>query len=404
MPKIRRSGQEWALDLFIAALGIDALMPDFSKLQASPVYGMNNADVERVVKRTKGLLGMREEYLRVARRREAIACEAEGAGHRATARRHFHQAALAYGMAQYTIQEDFNKLKAELHAKSQECYLKAASYADTPVEKVEIPFRDNPPFEGESFPGILHLPGGEGPFPCVIFIPGTDMHKEMIPNLEDNLFLKRGLACLSIDGPGQGESLLRMLKVNGLTNNYERAVSAAIDYLEGRGEIDARHIAVLGVSTGSYWEASAAVWESRRKGRIKAAVGLMPQWNPGFEIEMKYLQPNFKSNYMFMAGFKDEDEFDRHLAVHDLTDAIADVKCPLLLCQGEFDYWGGSTEELLALMRKSSVPHELRVYKGEHHTLGGVAVEAWEEAIDWIVDRFAGRPVQPDALRIYPEP
>jgi hypothetical protein len=38
----------------------------------------------------------------------------------------------------------------------------------------------------------------------------------------------------ALDGPGQGESLLRMLKVRVGTWNYERAVSAVIDYLQSR--------------------------------------------------------------------------------------------------------------------------------------------------------------------------
>ena len=43
-----------------------------------------------------------------------------------------------------------------------------------------------------------------------------------------------------------------MLKVHVETWNYERAVTAAIDYLETRPEIDKTRIATFGVSTGSY--------------------------------------------------------------------------------------------------------------------------------------------------------
>jgi len=155
------------------------------------------------------------------------------------------RASLAYGFAQYMIQEDHNAEKKAIHDKSQECYAKVIAFADAPIEKVEIPFADNPAYDASSFPGLLHLPKGKGPWPCVIFIPGTDMHKEQIPNPEDNIFVKRGMACLSIDGPGQGESLVRMLKVRVDTWNYERAVSAAIDYLQSRPEIDGDRIATV---------------------------------------------------------------------------------------------------------------------------------------------------------------
>jgi dienelactone hydrolase len=403
MPKIHRSGQEWILDRFVSAMGIDALMPEFMAFQASPLYGFSNVDIERIKKRVKGLAGMRKAYEQVAARREAIAREAEANGHFATARRHYHQASLGYGFAQYMIQQDGSKLKAALHAKCQECYAKAMKYSATPIEKVEIPFTDAPPFTGTSYPGVLHLPSGDGPWPCVIFMGGTDMHKEMIPNPEDNIFLKRGLACLSIDGPGQGESLLRMLKVHVTTQNYEKAVAAAIDYLEGRPEIDSSHIAVSGVSTGSYWAATSALWEARHKDRIKACAVLMAQWDPGFVTEFEYAQINFKTNYMYMAGIDDEAEFDRQAQLHTLEGVISEITCPILMSQGEFDELC-SAEEVQQILEQAKAPHELRIYEGEFHPMAGVALEAWEEAVDWIVDRFNGKAMVQETIRRYPAP
>src|ERR1700736_6373704 len=167
MPQFSRSGQDWILDRFVASLGINALMPGFSTFAASPVVGYNVADVQRIVERTRGLLGMRREYLRAAKRRERLAREAEKEGHRVTARRQYHLASLYYGFAQYTIQEDGNAEKAGLHARCRECYAKVIDYAASPIEKVEIPFEDEPRYDAESFPGLLHLPPGDGPFPCV---------------------------------------------------------------------------------------------------------------------------------------------------------------------------------------------------------------------------------------------
>jgi len=401
MPKIKRSGQEWILDRFITAMGIDALMPEFTTFQASPIYGFNNADLERIKRRTKGLEGMRREYLLTAKRREEIAKRAEGQGHYVTARRHYHQAALGYGFAQYTIQEDRNPLKAELHAKCQACYAKAMRYSDEPVEKVEIPFKDDPPYEAESFPGILFLPKGKGPFPCVIFLPGTDMHKEMVPNLEDNIFTKRGMACLSIDGPGQGESLLRMLKVRVTTQNYERAVSAAIDYLETRQEIDSSRIGVLGVSTGSYWAASAAVWEGKGKNRIRATASLMAQWEPGFVKEMEYQQIAFKTNYMYMAGIDDEAEFDKQAPLHDLRESIREVKCPIYMGQGEFDELC-NVAQVEEVLQAATAPYRLDVYECEFHPMAGVALEAWETAADWVLDRLNGKAMKQKEVNVHP--
>jgi dipeptidyl aminopeptidase/acylaminoacyl peptidase len=398
MPKIDRSGQDWILDRFIGTLGVNALMPGFMTFMASPIMGFNNADLDRIAKRTQGVASMRSAYLRAAEYREAIAREAEADGHTATARRHYYLASLAYGFAQYTIQEDRNAEKKAIHDKSQSCYAKVARYADTPIEKVEIPFADEPAYEASSFPGILHLPGGKGPWPCVIFIPGTDMYKEQIPNPEDNIFIKRGMACLSLDGPGQGESLLRMLKVRVETWNYERAVSAAIDYLQARPDIDPDRIATFGVSTGSYWSPRAALWEARHGNRIKAAGGLAAQWDPGFVTEFEYAQPNFKTNYMYMAGDDSEAEFDRKAPLHDLREDIKDIRCPVLIVQGEFDELC-TPAQLEAIITKATAPYELRIYEDEFHPLGGVALEAYEGAADWLKDRLDGKPAQPRIIR-----
>jgi hypothetical protein len=337
-------------------------MPEVMSLFSSPVMGFNSADLQRIVERTRGVASMRREYERAARRREDIADAAAAADHPATARRNYHQAALFYGLAQYTIQEDGSQAKAALHAKCQDCYARVIQLADNPIYKVEIPFADDPPFLGTSFPALLHLPPDhQRPAPCVIFIPGTDMYKEQVPNPEDNIFAKRGLACLTLDGPGQGESLLRLLKVHVETWNYERAVSSAIDYLVARPEIDAGRIAVLGVSTGSYWAPRAAIWEARHQDRIKACAGLMADWETGFVTEFEFAQPNFKSNYMYMAGLTDESRFDELAPLHTLDGLIQEVTCPVLMP------WVSSTRCAVSsrsnVMRQVRTPHELRVYE-----------------------------------------
>jgi dipeptidyl aminopeptidase/acylaminoacyl peptidase len=402
MPKIKRSGQDWILDRFIGALGVNALMPGFSKLMGSPVMGFNNSDLERISAQTSGVSSMRRSYIRAAKYREGIAKEAEANGHQVTARRHYHLASLAYGFAQYMIQEDNHPEKRALHDKSQACYAKVIQHANTPIEKVEIPFEDTPSYDTQSFPGLLHLPAGKGPWPCAIFLPGTDMYKEQIPNPEDNIFAKRGIACLALDGPGQGESLLRMLKVRVETWNYERAVAAAIDYLQTRPEIDPNKIAVMGVSTGSYWAPRAALWEARHRNRVKAVVGLMAQWDPAFVTEFEYAQPNFKTNYMYMAGVDEETEFDRQAPFHTL-EGIAEITAPILVIQGEFDELC-TPEVVERIIANAKAPHELRVYENEFHPLGAVAVEAFEGAIDWIKDRFDGKPLLDKLTRAIPHP
>lgn len=392
MADYRRKNQEWILDRFVRSLGLDALMPDMMALMRSPVMGYDGNELDTVVARTRGALSMQREYEAAGTRRLNAARDAEAAGSRATARRRYHQAALFFGMAQYFRQVDGSPVKQRLHAQSQDCYRKVIGLADTPIEKVEIPFIDEPAYDSETFPGLLHLPGPGGRWPCVIFVPGTDMYKEQLPNPEDNIFAKRGLACLTLDGPGQGESLLRMLKVRVQDWNYERAVSAAIDYLVSRDDIDPDRIAVMGVSTGSYWAPRACIWEARHGKRLRACAGMSANWEPGHVTEFEYAQPNFKSNYLYMAG-EEEDEFDSQVSLNTLDRLIGEVECPILMVMGDFDELC-SPDQVRTIMKQVRVPAELWLYENQFHPLGGVAMDAWETTLDWLVARLDGEPME----------
>ena len=60
--------------------------------------------------------------------------------------------------------------------------------------------------------------------------------------------MRRGLATLAFDGPGQGETMFEMR----WRTDFERAIIAVIDYLEGRPEIDRARIGIVGRSMGGF--------------------------------------------------------------------------------------------------------------------------------------------------------
>jgi len=63
--------------------------------------------------------------------------------------------------------------------------------------------------------------------------------------------LERGMALFSIDGPGQGETRDRGVKVTA--SNCEESGKAAFTYISQRPEVDAALVAIFGSSMGSYW-------------------------------------------------------------------------------------------------------------------------------------------------------
>jgi hypothetical protein len=71
----------------------------------------------------------------------------------------------------------------------------------------------------------------------------------------------RGIACLIVDGPGNGESVrFRGLYLHHETERYGKA---AYEYLANRPEFDAKRIGIMAISLGGYYAPRAAAFEQR---------------------------------------------------------------------------------------------------------------------------------------------
>jgi hypothetical protein len=84
-------------------------------------------------------------------------------------------------------------------------------------------------------------------------------------------------------------------------------------------------------------------------------------------------------------------------------EAVVQTPAPILVAQGEFDELC-TPEVVEKIISKAKAPQELRIYENEFHPLGGVAVEAFEGAIDWIKDRLDGKPLPNKLTRAIPHP
>ncbi|MGB0013963.1 MAG: alpha/beta hydrolase, partial [Candidatus Sulfotelmatobacter sp.] len=147
---------------------------------------------------------------------------------------------------------DSSPKKKESYAKAIRAYLAHARFLDPPLQVIHIPF------EGKEIIGYLRLPkGATAPVPIVIAINGLDSRKEDLSE-SFSAILPYGIAYIAIDGPGTGQSPLKASPDAG------RAISAVIDYLESRPDIDKSRIAIHGVSWGAYWGTKMAVVEKAR--------------------------------------------------------------------------------------------------------------------------------------------
>ena len=73
--------------------------------------------------------------------------------------------------------------------------------------------------------------------------------------------LARGYNCLTFNGPGQGDAL--WLKKMYFRPDWERVVTPVVDFALAHPEVDAKRIALVGVSQGGYWAPRALAFEHR---------------------------------------------------------------------------------------------------------------------------------------------
>lgn len=388
MPEIRRSGQSWVMDQLFRLAGHDLLFPGALAFRLE--RGYRYAETKRTLGRIETFRQNAREWARTAGQLAERARAAEAKGHAVTARDFYYRAAIYYGRGQWSILSDTPE-KRRLYDLCVENYQRMIDLGDGSIERVQLDV------DGETVYAVLHLPPQRSrPVPCVIFFPGMDMFKEEFPNVGNNEFAKRGMAVLSVDGPGQGETRAKGCAVTD--EKYIRAGKAAIDYLTRRPDIDGNAIAASGASFGSYWAPQLTAADPR----IKACAGIMGvlySMAPIFEMA----PPSFKLNFMYMAGIEDEAEFDALAATMGLSGVGAQIDRPILITQGENDFlcpMDGADR----FFQEIAGPKEMWVFENEYHPLGGVMAELIPWLADWLGDALAGRIPADHARRLQFEP
>lgn len=360
-----RDGQQWILDYLVMTTGRDRNFGVEHHLWP-PLAARNHRMVARAMTR-------RGEEV------EALAEASKAAGHRRTASRVFFEAMNAYKTAQHAVMEN-NPVKTYLYERLNYCFDQVIAMSDYPLERAEIEW------EGGTFPGLFHRIDDK-PRPTVLHIPGMDATKEQAPDPNENIFLERGLNVLVIDGPGQGESNVR--GIHATDDNYERAASAAIDWLVARPEVDSDRIGVIGFSMGSFWAPRTAALD-HRVAALVAAMGVYMDKRYIFDLD----SPHFKQMFMYMADIDDEDAFDAMAERMTLRGYGEQITCPTLLCSGEFDPLC-PLEDSYELFEELGGPKELWVIGDEAHRLHWVGALAgmsvWHWCLDWLADALAGR-------------
>ena len=375
--------QRWLLDAAIRLIGVD-WDQGRSRYFAQPCGPDAEPDFARLRERIKKFADIHREFAAAARLREEAADAAAKAGDEAAQRQHAFTAAVLWGGAQWPLFGN-TPLNLAYGEHKVSCYRRYIEVAPHRIERVEIPFG------ATTLPAYLHLPStADGPVPCIVQVGGMDSFKEHLVAIEGDPLLSAGVARLTFDGPGQGESVTRGLWVTA--TNFVDAGRAVVEWLRQRREIDPARIGVSGVSFGSFWATQVA---ASVDGLIGAAVMLVVH-ESGMHDVFESVSPTFKSRFMYMSGYPDDEAgFDTLARTMSLDATAADVRCPFMVVAGEEDDLS-PIESTWQLLRRVSGPKRLLLYQGERHGISGgpAAINGPDRdasIVEWLLDRVAGR-------------
>jgi 2,6-dihydroxypseudooxynicotine hydrolase len=338
--------------------------------------GVDYSDVRRVVADITDLATWFDAWQKPADRYAKLAAEAEAKGRTSTAGSHWFRAALLYHYAQlFTRPEDpRRRLGQKLRV---EYYRRACPMLQPPVEPVSIPYGSL------KLPGYLRLPEPRaGRVPVVIMIPGANSVKEELHHWAEWI-VKRGVATMTMDGPGQGAMSVANGGVPCDLRRYHEAVTAMVDYVGTRAELDASRVALLGQSTGGNLVLGAAGHEHR----VKAVVALAGGYD--FRGKTSATTPiDVKEEARDLYGLQSFAALEDYIAKNgSLAGVIAKIRCPILLIHSGKDILVPQ-EEIDAIKREATAPCESLYYEDMGHSITGRNVEMSPAMADWVVERL----------------
>ncbi len=233
---------------------------------------------------------------------------------------HLSTAALEYHFAKFLFTHDAKQMRAA-HMKAVECRSLALPHLSPPGERVAIPF------EGKHLYGYLRKPlGAAGPQPVLLIVSGMDSTKEEQHNYEQ-LFLERGIATLSFDGPGQGEGEYDW----PIRHTFEEPVAAVIDWVEKRMDLDADRLGISGSSMGGYYAPRAAAFEKR----VKAAIANGGAYSVIENFDQR--PQTLKDAYKLRTHSGSVEEAREKTRPFNLEGVASRVTCPIFIIAGEND-------------------------------------------------------------------
>jgi len=334
--------------------------------------GVTAGDFERITGGLERWADWCAAWSTVGAEHEQLGRSALAAGHARSAGAHLAQAAVYYHFAKFLFVNDLDQMRTA-HRAAVRCLDDALPYLDPPGRRIEIPFG------GARLVGVLRQPPGAGPHPVIIMIPGLDSTKEELRSTEE-LFLERGVATFSVDGPGQGEAEYDL----AIRGDWEIPGAAIIDRLVAEPGLDAGRIGVWGVSLGGYYAPRVASGDDR----VRACVALAGP----FSFADHWDQRPSLTREAFRVRSQSPDMATARAVAGQLSLAgrAEKIRCPLLAVMGKLDRlipW----QDAARLVAEASGPSELLLLEQGNHGCANLAPFHRYRTADWVAEQLGAR-------------
>jgi dienelactone hydrolase len=334
----------------------------------APRFVQAGVDYNDFVATTAGVDRWEDWHAAWCRNGDMHAGLAESAGHPLTAGEAWARATVAYHFAKFVWMVD-PALSRAAADKAVAAMRKTHEFLDPDAERLEVPF------DGGKVVGNLRRPPGETAPPLVLLVPGLDSTKEEFFRLE-NVFLDRGMATLSMDGPGQGESGYDL----PIRPDYDVAVTALLDAIAARTDVDLGRVGLFGVSLGGYYAPRVLAFEPR----VKAGVGLSGPYR--FSDVWDDVPPQTRETFVAKSFASSDEEGRAKAAGLDLSGVAERIGQPYLAITGKLDRlipWEQSERAAREAPNGTFLLHE-----DGNHGCANVPYKTRPVAADWLREQL----------------
>lgn len=346
----------------------------------------------------------RDGWMRVADRVAQAGDASLRAGHTVSAGGAFLRASnYARAASLFLLDRSGETRLRDLYRRQRDLFEAAIAAGVVHGERLEIPY-ESTPLRGWFFSAV-----GATPRPTLIMTGGYDSTAEEAYFYSGPAALARGYNFVCYDGPGQGGALIE----DGLLfrPDWETVLSAVLDAVARRPEVDAKRIASMGMSFGGYLAPRAAtgcpslaacladpgqysLLEETRSRLPRPLARALPDGSPVL-LELIDRLLRMRLNHptkgwairrgLFVHGVERPIDYLRLTAEYTLEGRVERIRCPTFIASAEGDAIGATASKLYERLTCPKTFQRFLVSEGAGaHCESGARGLFNQRAFDWL--------------------